>query len=241
MKIISSFKDYYDYVGFIGGREDSRVVYKRPEVFPQSGKDLRFTEYGSLKDLPSLWGIWARTNKEDELYFKWCAIAGKQYLLSRRVVYNKQTGLVQESESWRFLHKDDPNYHLMVERRDRLDLFNPNSSCNLANWHGVKSEVVTKVSRKLGQPVFFFKAEHSWGQPSRTIEVEQEVPNLGALGLGKLLAAEQLYQEIEYFMGNLINENPDTQPPAEVSDKDKIKQHGFDLKTSFRRGKTKHK
>lgn len=241
MKIISPFKDYYDYVGFIGGREDSRVVYKRPAFLPQSEKERKFSEQGTLQNLPSLWGVWSRLNREDDLYFCWCAIAGKQYLLARRVTYNKHTGLAQGPSAWQFLHKNNSDYQLLLERKDRLDLFEEDSSCALKNWMGVSSDVVTKISRKLKAPVFLFKQERTWGENAKTVEVYPQVPNLGALGLGKVLPAKQVYQEIEYFMSNLIYENPDTQPPAEVSDKDKIKQHGFDLKTSFRRGKTKHK
>ena len=52
-----------------------------------------------------------------------------------------------------------------------------------------------------------------------------------------IMSAEQCYQEISHFLGNVLRENPDTKPPVQVDDKHKIIGAGFDTKTSFRHRK----
>jgi hypothetical protein len=42
-----------------------------------------------------------------------------------------------------------------------------------------------------------------------------------------------MYQEIAMFLTSL-RDNPDSLPPAKVSDKDRLTQKGFDAKISFR-------
>jgi kynurenine formamidase len=59
---------------------------------------------------------------------------------------------------------------------------------------------------------------------------------LADLGLPRIYDAQQLYQDLSYFLGNQMHENPDTKPPVNISDKDRIAQHGFDQQ-SFRHRK----
>jgi hypothetical protein len=46
--------------------------------------------------------------------------------------------------------------------------------------------------------------------------------------------ATEMYQNLAYFMGNLMNVSPDKAPPVEVSNNQKILKSGFDLVKSFR-------
>lgn len=60
-------------------------------------------------------------------------------------------------------------------------------------------------------------------------------PQLKQYRFGKIFPSNICYQEIEMFLsGFLGNKEPEM---IEVSDKDKILQYGFDLKTSFRKDK----
>jgi hypothetical protein len=82
-------------------------------------------------------------------------------------------------------------------------------------------------SRLLGAPVFTFDDR----------DVDTNVPILAHIGMPALRSAEWMYQDLSYFVGNLLRESPDVKPPVEVSDKDKIVEHGFDLRQSFRHRK----
>src|SRR5690606_10244631 len=64
-------------------------------------------------------------------------------------------------------------------------------------------------------------------------------PNLGELRFASVLPAEQIWQELSYWLSNLINESPDMMPPPRppMTNLEKIEAHGFDKKVSFRRRK----
>jgi hypothetical protein len=62
-------------------------------------------------------------------------------------------------------------------------------------------------------------------------------PVLSELGFPSIYPAEQLYQDISYFIGNEMKPSPDIKPPVEISNDNKIEGHGFDLKQSFRHRK----
>ena len=51
-------------------------------------------------------------------------------------------------------------------------------------------------------------------------------------GFCERMPAEQAYQQIQCFIGQHLTKG--LEPPIEISDKDKIISHGFDLKSSFR-------
>lgn len=72
MKIISPFKDYYDFVGhslFSGG--DEKVVYVRGEIKKQT------IESGNN----TIWLPHSRKTKSNIIYFKWLIVCGCSYLL----------------------------------------------------------------------------------------------------------------------------------------------------------------
>ncbi len=72
MKINSSFKDYYDFVGhslYSGG--DEKVVYVRNEIKKQDVKSGNNT----------IWLPHNRRTKTHLVYFKWLVVCGRVYLL----------------------------------------------------------------------------------------------------------------------------------------------------------------
>lgn len=100
-----------------------------------------------------------------------------------------------------------------------------------------------ELCKKVNQPVFVIK-EINYDRSSvgsiggfTLIEVEDKIPKLKDIGFTSLVDPVKLFYDISFFMTNVLRDNPDVQPPVEVSDKDKIPQHGFDLKQSFRHRK----
>jgi len=70
-----------------------------------------------------------------------------------------------------------------------------------------------------------------------TVRVDENIPILGDIGLAAVYPAEQLYQDLSYFIVNTMKDSPDMAKPSSITDKEKISSHGFDLKMSFRHRK----
>ena len=87
------------------------------------------------------------------------------------------------------------------------------------------------ISRKIKSPVFLMNAYYN------RIEIDNIVPNLKSLGFDKVMLPEQMYQEISMWVGNILKENADDNPPKHINNEEKIIAHGFDLKHSFRNTK----
>ena len=195
--------------------------------------------------------------------FKWLVVCGKYYLIQesyihigddkvfsyepvRKVVSHKFTPLVIDyiirmSEDW--IKSSKKSWHWD---------FRDNKKFLLKDIIGLKDPVLDKlsllVSEKVGEPVPIFIIENSENIYKRPFRRSYE-PHmcydfninvnvvLEDLGFASLMNAEQLYQDIATYITNVLRSNPDITPPVQVSDKDKIGQHGFDLKQSFRHRK----
>ena len=98
---------------------------------------------------------------------------------------------------------------------------------------GLGGTDIVNLTKKIGVPVYMISRRDN----DHVFYIEEKIPHLGELGLAKIYPAEQLYQDIFYFLNNTIKDSPDTAPPVAVSNKDRIEQHGFDIKKSFRHRK----
>ena len=148
--------------------------------------------------------------------FKWLAVCGKYYLIVHDIIDSKSVWEVYTKEKF-------PKYDSAMNGR-------LNSSRLIVQALGNFSVQLLELSRKLNAPVFSFSNEWS----SDNIIVDTSIPVLGNIGFPNIISAQQLYQEISYFMGNVIKTSPDLAPPTTMSDKEKIVQHGFDVRKSFR-------
>ncbi len=252
MKIISPFKDYYDYMAYIYGIDDKHV-YFRPKTFtlPDSvvSTNPDFPQYQQIpisyshmkSDVHMGILVWESCNRFYDLYDP-LIISFCGYPIP--VIFDKQKEKysVATADVWAEIHSNiykDPD---TLKRCQNLLKLYQNTRFNKQNMipqFKTRSNSLIKLSRLLKQPVFIapsFK-EYPKGIHSESTIVtfaSLEIPMLSKYGFTSVLSPEQAYQELDYFIGNLMNESPDLDPPVEVSDKDKIVQHGFDLKTSFR-------
>lgn len=223
MVIQSKFKDYYDYVAQQYGGGDPKIRYVRKRI--KEGYDERTggwllavqMDSSPVQDPDSMTNYYNASN--NLLEFAFLAVAGKPYLLSRE---HKDYG-------WRDLDgyaitdvatvRDGSRY---LRRRDWSFL-------------GEEDSRLIELSRKVGAPVFVIdRLSRNWRRDGYTIGVDPLCPILKDLGMASLVPAEQMYQELAYFMGNTMHPSPDVKPPVEVSNRDKILAAGFDLKQSFR-------
>ena len=150
-----------------------------------------------------------------------CVLNGKAYPVVRKWTGDK---LYPTYRPWKLLTANHPfigfylgqNKHSDLRAKEQIERWlNPRESTNLI-----------QVSRRVKQPAFVMLERDC---------VYGRLPRLGELGFGILFSPEQTYQNLSQFVGNYLRDSPDLKPPATVSDRDRITQHGFDLKRSFRR------
>lgn len=217
MKIKSSYTDYYDHISHIYGGGDPKCLYVRTRV---AEREVRHgTTYAGTLDikqkdivkLPNLYHFHIKVR------FKWLVVCGKYYLL---------------------IADDTNNFQPLWE------IYTPEKYPKVASllggrWSGNRSVIdaigdfsvpLLALSRQVNAPVFTFSSEHRHD----VITVDGEIPILGNLGFASIVDAQQIYQDLAYFVGNVIKTSPDLAPPTTMTDKEKISQHGFDVRKSFR-------
>lgn len=245
MRIQSKFSDYYDYVEYIytpeGGDQentyDRRIkannvsVEGEIPIFPQPvpGCFPPSKEQSKPQSWVNDWTFFPWR-------FKWCFVAGKLYLTVAETMYSVNhlgEGLAYTSPKFKLLTQSHPSIkYLRTGRSWRSRKVEPhflkprpNMTCDL-----VAKEVGPVFMLEEARPLEYF---HGRGKYLYDITLISQVPNLGQLGFASIIPAEQMYQDIAMYI-NQLKDNPDSQPPASVSDKDRLLQKGFDLKTSFR-------
>lgn len=247
MKIKGSFKDYYDHQSHVYGGGDPRITYSRRPLAPKNilgtaGIEVVDATSDTLalrchfphkwsEVFSSRWVIRNTDEKEDKV--RWLAIAGRLFLLvgtRERVSDPISFTLISESNPGhaRLIHK------ITGRRVFYSDLHAPDELV------GAMEPALLPISRVLGAPVFIISDITYPATPRdrrQVLIVDKAIPILGRLGIPAVYSSAQIYQDIAYFMGNTVHESPDSAPPVEVADRDRLIQHGFDLKTSFRHRK----
>jgi hypothetical protein len=214
MVIQSKFKDYYDYVAHRYGGGDPRIVYQRKRI-ETTKVEMRECILPALDQVIPLY-----STDKIPLEFAFLVVAAAPYLLVRAADYR-----------WKGLE----GYRITNPRA--LDSQARPRYWRLPSWEwiGQPSKNLLELSRLIGAPVFVV-TDLPWYSPREgvTVQVDELCPVLKELGMPALISPEQMYQQLAYFMGNTMHPSPDTQPPVEVSNRDKIVAAGFDLQQSFR-------
>ena len=213
MKIVSPFKDYYDYLAGIYG-VDERIVYLRNSVK---------TNYVM--------------SKERFIFdFSFADKFAKQYL----VVNGRRYLFIDISKC----HFDKPhwvmfNYEQAIQESKASFSYGRWSGQAHTYTQGYTCEELIDISRKVGSPIFSVIGSDWIRHKGYQLHIEGNAPRLIEYGFAKIIPAEQLYQELEYFLSNVLNESPDIKPPVTISNEDMIESKGFDKKISFRHRKNK--
>lgn len=215
IRIISKFKDYYDYIAHVYGADPS-IVYKRTKL-----ENCSYPLMG-IQVLPDYIGGVQSAQYE----FKWLSVAAKLYTLVRnRPTYPYDDGYSTTVEPYMVLTKDHPTYSNFNKR-------NYFTKQSIAAMQGVVNNEALALTKLVGTPVFSFTNSRR----SNTV-VDENIPILGNIGLAAIYPADQLYQDLAYFICNTMNDSPDMAKPSVITDTEKICSHGFDLKQSFRHRK----
>jgi hypothetical protein len=218
MRIISPFKDYYDHIAYIYGGGDPKIVYERRKRI--ADEDLQFSSERVL-----------------------CNANNDKYLNSVSPVKSKGT-LCVAGRIFILLHDTETNEVFVHNPKKRDDYVRYGYSI-FAKKKREKEYDLTEVnygatvlSKLAKAPVFLLK-ETIYNHSARewTHVIDKNTPILATIGLAPIYPPEQIYQDLAYFITNLMNDSPDMMPTTNQPDKQKIEAHGFDLKKSFRHRK----
>lgn len=220
MKIISPFKDYYDWIAGKYGGGDPRLIYKRTKIQGQDTKDRVIYDIvsGRSYELSSLNANRYRLGKST-YSFNILIFCGRQYLV---VKIDGATNILSEEKHpdlWQMLNKTSKGITSLLLKSTSIDFY-----------LGKQTQFAENLCKQYDQPVLLIINDLG-------AVVDDRIPVLQDVGFASIMSAEQCYQEISHFLGNVLRESPDTKPPVEIDDKYKIIGAGFDTKTSFRHRK----
>lgn len=220
MKIISPFKDYYDWIAGKYGGGDPRLVYKRTKIQGQNIKDRVIYDIvsGRSYELSSLNANRYRLGKST-YSFNILIFCGRPYLV---VKIDGATNILSEEKHpdlWQMLNKTSNGITSLLLKSTSIDFY-----------LGKQTQFAENLCKEYDQPVLLII--NGLGAV-----VDDRIPVLQDVGFASIMSAVQCYQEISHFLGNVLRESPDTKPPIQVDDKYKIIGAGFDTKTSFRHRK----
>lgn len=213
MKLLSKFKDYYDYLAH--QYKDEKVVYDRTTI---KNTKIPYKDIKNIRDFPR----WRDDPKGGLSTFRYLVINGCYYLL----VGNNQ----DPTDTYELLNMDK-HKHLEGHLFKRGWFWRQNVH-DITYYIGYKDDALIELSKKVGHPVFIIKSIDN-----DYIEIDSKIPKLTNYEIPAILSATQIYQELVYFLSNVLKDSPDMQPPIKINDKLKIASHGFDLKESFRNRK----
>lgn len=218
MRIISKFHDYYD-IGMSYGQDENLVWVRETEVVEIDTKIL---------------------NISDRWFNKYW-FSSKAYRLDVKEVYVALCGKIHPIHVGVFARVPKPPVKVITgqtydEVRNSFTVLANNivaSSTESPPRYGwTPSERQAWLDKPCHNLHTFFDC------PLLLIEKGKitKCPNLAQLNFQKIKDPYTLYQEIGMYISGVMGQK--TNPTVTISDKSKIEKHGFDYKTSFRKGKS---
>lgn len=226
MRILSRFHDYYDRA-MAHGADHSRVFVRDTIEYSGASQDSPVPEY-----LSKFLGLVKGGGDHGKVRFQafLVAFAGKlypgihAYVLGSGDPINGTGNTVSEffydQESFLAFAEQ---YNVNLDRKYFMD--QQTAAQRYASFFALKGSTAEAATF----------AEHGIAMAIATRRNHGEVlvnPQLKAVEFFRVLDAWQAYQELDMYLGALAA--PDTKPPVQVADKDRIAQHGFD-RQSFRK------
>lgn len=221
MIIKSKFKDYYDFVANQYGGGDPKVLYLRDRISPatpsgETSKLFTVDEF-PIYD-PASW-----PPNYANYHLAYLIVVGKAYLLSRSA-----TCWPSDVNKYKIC---EPAKVIESQKRRLRGFARPRTVFEFRTEY----PFLIHLSRLVGAPVFVIdRVQSPWRSGQFEVHVCGQCPILEEIGFPAIARPQQVYQDLAYFMGNTMKPHPDTDPPLEVSNTEKILKAGFDLKQSFR-------
>lgn len=213
MVIRSKFKDYYDFVANRFGGGDPRIVYSRGRIQNQ------YVDAAGVKlNDPRSYNRYYMANRGPDVDYLYLVICGKVYLLARPT---RQAFEKFDVNAFSVIDINDEAIPRWIRYRKELEF-------------GQEYPFLVDLCRKVGAPVFVIHGISYKTHSESTVEICEQCPILGSIGMASRIDPYQMYQEIAVFMGNRMSKTPDMQPPVELDNTQRILKAGFDLRKSFR-------
>lgn len=232
MKIISKFKDYYDYVAHQYGGGDEKITYVRNGIDDDKCSiviNVPSHKFGD-NDMPYLpdWRT-GDVRKRFNVDFKLLVVVGKSYLIVSRTV---DTRFKYETIPFAIINNKEHD-DIIEEICDTRKRFWFGYKYKMEDLIGVETKTMLTLSRIVKHPVFVI-TNYRYKDNQLIVNIEPMIPNLGNMGMASFIRPEIMYQDISYFVGNTMHDTPDAKPPVSICENDRIVKAGFDLKKSFR-------
>ncbi len=255
MIIRSNFKDYYDYVSHIHGKDPKDIVYVRNHQMelPAKLKVSETTPSGfrgnfkiktdgeinkRIKDLYRR-DVYKSAGYRGGGEFKVPFIQKNVEMIKEAVNAARADQVVTYPQSTLFKITGDNIRYLVVAGQLYLIFLNELVGVSLLLYE--KSISVDDIdlqndllwlSREIGQPVFIIDSVSASSYMEVTIKTL--TPRLGEVGFSAVYTPEGCYQLIDCYLRNAMRTTPDNEVPVVLEDKDRLVKAGFDIKKSFR-------
>lgn len=215
MRIKAKVPDYYDWVQTYNVHSRDPIVFNRRHYIDSNldPDEIYHRDKWSHKNTYSRLLEYRKLNSDNNTPFKLnkeiivcIAVCGKYYYFSQ----DKST---------------DPNGDL----DGRLKIKFP----NLRD----KDPYLVELHKKYNSPILMFYIDNClrvYKFNNQEFYLLNRIPLLTEYNFPKIVKAEAMFQEIEFFISNDMVDNPDINPPVTIGNKDLIVSKGFDLITSFR-------
>lgn len=231
MKIKSPFKDYYDHVAHMYGGGDPKFVYVRIPI-DESKRTVKLNHV---------------------LASPFNGTYDDRYILAKNTYVNRRKHIIIAGNHYLLLSRTPPGeviqpYKLFTEKNfpkvfEKIRETAKRYSWEYLRWSGYKDfeqgkrfPFLDEIARSVNAPVFMVESVVR-ERDSSTVTIESNIPILADYEIPSLITPEQMYQDISYYVANTMHVSPDLVVNDNMSNKEKIVQHGFDLKQSFRHRK----
>lgn len=224
MKIISKYKDYYDYLSGQYG-EDPLCTYVRNSI------DVDKIRADTIRSVSRELSQPLSNDREYHYLF-----AGK-YLIPY-VLTKGNWHVDPELRTPDKLELYVKSHHMPIfigERKYRYFLLEEKLAPTV-----LPENKILEIVKKIGHPVFVIKPlSYSSNIDSHyRSALDENIPVLADWKVPTVISPTEMWQNLSTVIMSVLRKDIDKQPPFEVNNEEKILAHGFDLKTSFRKSKT---
>jgi hypothetical protein len=245
MNLRSKFKDYYDYLIHVYGKDDL-IFFNRDVVSKEfSEKSYIFdgTESGKYNDERKSFKFNTRIFHEYDFTHNSYSYMREKNTTFNLLNTNERIGVISifisigsrvftlakfEDASKHFLYRSFiKKYHVLTNGEL---LSEDKSPINFKLLNDTYIEGLDEIHKSLDTPIFVFDIYRD------TIDVFNYVPILNDLGFPSIIEPTQMYQRLQCYIGQVLNSSKN-EPPVQISNNNLIVSKGFDLKTSFRKRK----
>lgn len=228
MRIISKFKDYYDSAVSYG--QDIEFIYKRDQksFLLDPNKQIKFTKEPKKESLFCVWQHHIRFYSNGDTYYPRRIVLGFCGKLYPMMIIRKEgdgsSFIFSKEEYLAYCQNENIDSNKLV--RSSLYRFDrKNDFWDLTSWNYLQ-----KIFLDYKTPIFVYGELKEGNPENHNLEIN---PELKAYGFQKKLEPAVAFQEIYMYLAGVLGSNE--HEIVTISDKDKIKQHGFDPKYGFRK------